>query len=73
MSGEVNTRQIAEFIETKQYKRAIRAADNTLKKHPNHGETLCLKGLTKRYLGNKEEAYELFRDGLKNGIKSYVS
>lgn len=33
---------------------------------------LGLKGLTLRYLGRKEEAYELVKEGLKTGMKSYV-
>ena len=40
---KVNTRQLAEFIESKQYKKALKAADNILKKHPKHGETQCRK------------------------------
>ncbi|CAD7934204.1 unnamed protein product [Amoebophrya sp. A25] len=69
---EVNTRQIAEFIETKQYKKALKAADLNLKKHPKHAETLCLKSLTLRYVGRKEESYDLVKEGLKYGLKSYV-
>lgn len=36
--------------------RGVKAADLILKKHPNHGETLCMKGLTVSYLAKKEEA-----------------
>eukprot|EP00392_Amoebophrya_sp_AT5.2_P000135 g135.t1 len=69
---DLGTRQIAEFIESKQYKKALKSADQNLKKNPKHGETLCLKGLTLRYTGKKEEAYELVKEGLKYGAKSYV-
>jgi peptide alpha-N-acetyltransferase len=65
-------RSIVKFYETKQYKKGVKAADSILKKHPDHGETLCMKGLTLSYLERKEEAYELVRKGLKNDMKSHV-
>ncbi|CAD7969534.1 unnamed protein product [Amoebophrya sp. A120] len=69
---DVSTRSIAELIETKQYKKALRASDQILKKHSKHGETLCLKGLTLRYTGKTDEAYELVKLGLSLHTKSYV-
>jgi len=61
------------FYETKQYKKGVKAADSILKKHPEHGETLCMKGLTLSYLDDKkEEAYDLVRKGLKYDLKSHV-
>lgn len=65
-------RSIVKFYETKQYKKGIKAADSILKKHPEHGETLCMKGLTLSYLDKKEEAYDLVRKGLKFDLKSHV-
>mmetsp|Transcript_69251 Transcript_69251/g.122518 ORF Transcript_69251/g.122518 Transcript_69251/m.122518 type:complete len:938 (+) Transcript_69251:113-2926(+) len=65
-------RSIVKFYETKQYKKGVKAADSILKKHPEHGETLCMKGLTISYLEKKEEAYDLVRKGLKNDLKSHV-
>eukprot|EP00437_Effrenium_voratum_P005130 CAMPEP_0181432348 /NCGR_PEP_ID=MMETSP1110-20121109/18720_1 /TAXON_ID=174948 /ORGANISM="Symbiodinium sp., Strain CCMP421" /LENGTH=940 /DNA_ID=CAMNT_0023555747 /DNA_START=24 /DNA_END=2846 /DNA_ORIENTATION=- len=65
-------RSIVKFYETKQYKKGLKAADSILKKHPDHGETLCMKGLTVSYLDRKEEAYELVRKGLKCDLKSHV-
>eukprot|EP00930_Biecheleria_cincta_P003395 TRINITY_DN104326_c0_g1_i1.p1 TRINITY_DN104326_c0_g1~~TRINITY_DN104326_c0_g1_i1.p1 ORF type:complete len:939 (-),score=227.78 TRINITY_DN104326_c0_g1_i1:125-2941(-) len=65
-------RSIVKFYETKQYKKGVKAADSILKKHPEHGETLCMKGLTLSYLDKKEEAYDLVRKGLKNDLKSHV-
>jgi len=65
-------RSIVKFYETKQYKKGVKAADSILKKHPDHGETLCMKGLTLSYLDKKEEAYNLVRKGLKNDLKSHV-
>ena len=31
------------YYETKQYKKALKAADQVLKKFPDHGETLSMK------------------------------
>ncbi|KAL5147285.1 N-terminal acetyltransferase A complex auxiliary subunit NAA15 [Glycine soja] len=45
--------------ETKQYKKVLKAADVILKKFPDHGETLSMKGLTLNCMDHKSEAYEL--------------
>ncbi|VFQ87375.1 unnamed protein product [Cuscuta campestris] len=58
--------------ETKQYKKGLKAAEAILKKFPNHGETLAMKGLTLNCMGRKSEAYDLVRIGLKNDLKSHV-
>jgi len=66
-------RSVIRFYETKQYKKGVKAADQILKKFPEHGETLCMKGLTVSFLGSrKEEAYELVRKGLKFDMRSHV-
>ncbi|KAK8618882.1 hypothetical protein V6N13_132860 [Hibiscus sabdariffa] len=63
---------IVKSYETKQYKKGLKAADQILKKFPNHGETLSMKGLTLNCMDRKSEAYELVRLGLKNDLKSHV-
>ncbi|KAK7261867.1 hypothetical protein RIF29_28190 [Crotalaria pallida] len=63
---------IVKSYETKQYKKGLKAADAILKKFPNHGETLSMKGLTLNCMDRKSEAYELVRQGLKNDLKSHV-
>ncbi|KAL3528807.1 hypothetical protein ACH5RR_008129 [Cinchona calisaya] len=63
---------IVKSYESKQYKKGLKAADTILKKFPNHGETLSMKGLTLNCLDRKTEAYELVRRGLKNDLKSHV-
>jgi len=66
-------RSIVRFYETKQYKKGIKAADTILKKNPDHGETLCMKGLALSCLPDKkEEAYELVKKGLTKDLKSHV-
>ncbi|TKY48130.1 N-alpha-acetyltransferase 15, NatA auxiliary subunit [Spatholobus suberectus] len=63
---------IVKSYETKQYKKGLKAADAILKKFPDHGETLSMKGLTLNCTDRKSEAYELVRQGLKNDLKSHV-
>ncbi|XP_021848124.1 N-terminal acetyltransferase A complex auxiliary subunit NAA15 [Spinacia oleracea] len=63
---------IVKSYETKQYKKGLKAADAILKKFPEHGETLSMKGLTLNCMDRKPEAYELVRLGLKNDLKSHV-
>ncbi|KAL6996526.1 N-alpha-acetyltransferase 16, NatA auxiliary subunit [Sarracenia purpurea var. burkii] len=63
---------IVKSYETKQYKKGLKAADAILKKFPDHGETLSMKGLTLNCMDRKAEAYELVRLGLKNDLKSHV-
>jgi hypothetical protein len=38
-------KQLIKFYDTKQYKKGLKAADQILKKAPDHGETLAMKGL----------------------------
>nr|XP_043614769.1 N-terminal acetyltransferase A complex auxiliary subunit NAA15 isoform X2 [Erigeron canadensis] len=63
---------IVKSYETKQYKKGLKAADAILKKFPDHGETLSMKGLTLNCMDRKPEAYDLVRSGLKNDLKSHV-
>ncbi|KAK9677157.1 hypothetical protein RND81_11G124400 [Saponaria officinalis] len=63
---------IVKSYETKQYKKGLKAADAILKKFPDHGETLSMKGLTLNCMDRKSEAYELVKLGLKNDLKSHV-
>jgi len=66
-------KSLVRFYETKAYKKGIKAADQILKKVPDHGETLAMKGLTLSCIdGKKEEAYELVRLGLKKDLRSHV-
>eukprot|EP01041_Mallomonas_annulata_P008253 gene8253-16973_t len=65
-------RSLVKFYETKQYKKGIKTADIVLKKYPNHGETLAMKGVILNSLEKKEEAYDLVKKGLKNDVRSHV-
>lgn len=65
-------RTLVKLYESKQYKKGIKTADQILKKYPEHGETLAMKGLLLNSLGKREEAYEYTRNGLKANLKSHV-
>ncbi|GBG90818.1 hypothetical protein CBR_g51323 [Chara braunii] len=65
-------KSIVKSYETKQYKKGLKAADQILKKFPDHGETLAMKGLTLNCMDRKPEAYDLVRKGLVKDLKSHV-
>ena len=56
----------------KAYKKGLKAADAVLKRFPEHGETLAMKGLLLNCMERKEEAYELVKRGVKNDLRSHV-
>lgn len=56
----------------KQYKKSLGLVKEILKKFPDHGETLSMKGLILNYCNKKSEAYECAAKGLKNDLKSHV-
>eukprot|EP00158_Paraphelidium_tribonemae_P006331 Partr_v1_DN27777_c0_g1_i2_m67387 putative NatA auxiliary subunit len=58
--------------EHKQYKKGLKAADQILKKFPEHGETLAMKGLFLSHLDNKHEAYECVKKGLRYHLTSPI-
>ena len=57
------------MYEQKQYKKAVKHADSILKIYPNHGETLCMKGLVLNNMGKKEEAHALVKQGLMHDMR----
>ena len=65
-------RSVVSNYESKQHRKGLKNADLILKKYPSHGETLAMKGLICNSLGKKEEAYELVKQGLKNGVRSHI-
>lgn len=67
-----NFRSALKLYESKQYKKALKTAEGVLKKHPDHGETLTVKGLVLYFMGKKEEGYESIKKGLDNDPTSYV-
>lgn len=65
-------KSVVRLYETKQFKKAVKTADTILKKFPQHGETLAMKGLTLNSLDKKTEAYELVRKGLMRDMRSHI-
>jgi len=65
-------KSIAKHYETKQYKKGLKAADQILKKYPDHGETQAMKGLVLNCVDRKSEAYDLVKKALHNDMKSHV-
>ena len=65
-------KNVVKHYEAKQYKKATKLADTILKKFPNHGETLAMKGLILNCLSKREEAHSLVKQGLMNDMR-YVS
>ncbi|KAF9897384.1 N-alpha-acetyltransferase 16, NatA auxiliary subunit, partial [Lobosporangium transversale] len=61
-----------ECYQSKQYKRGFKGAEQILRKFPDHGETLAMKGLFYNQMDKKEEAYELVKKGLRQDLKSHI-
>lgn len=65
-------RHLVQNYETKQYKKGLKAAEQILRKHPNHGDTQAMKALILSNQGKSDEAFELCKLALKNAMKSHV-
>ncbi|KAF2771686.1 N-terminal acetyltransferase A, auxiliary subunit [Teratosphaeria nubilosa] len=65
-------KHLVQNYETKQYKKGIKAADQILRKVPNHGDTQAMKALILSSQGHTEEAFELCKLALKNAMNSHV-
>lgn len=62
-------KNVVKNYEGKLYKKAVKQADAILKKFPNHGETLAMKGLVLNNMAKKEEAHQLVKQGLMNDMR----
>ncbi|KAI6158062.1 NMDA receptor-regulated protein 1-domain-containing protein [Pisolithus tinctorius] len=58
--------------ELKQLTRGRKVADQILKKYPDHGETMCMKGLILVHLGQRDEGIKLIRDGMRKDLTSHI-
>ena len=65
-------RHLVQNYETKQYKKGLKAAEQILRKHPNHGDTQAMKALIMNSQGKTDEAFDLCKIALKNAMKSHV-
>ncbi|KAK9448637.1 NMDA receptor-regulated protein 1-domain-containing protein [Limtongia smithiae] len=64
--------EILKLYETRQYKKALKLADAILKKYPDHGETLAMKGLILCFSDKRDEGRELIKTGLRNDLTSFI-
>jgi hypothetical protein len=62
-------KNVVKHYEMKMYKKATKQADTILKKYPNHGETLAMKGLILNCLSKRDEAHILVKQGLMNDMR----
>lgn len=51
-----NFREAVRLYESSQYRKALKLAEQILKKHPGHGETTAVRGLVRYHLNMKDEA-----------------
>ncbi|KAG2204981.1 hypothetical protein INT47_002605 [Mucor saturninus] len=65
-------RNLLKNYELRQYKKGLKLAEGILKKHPEHGETMALKGLFLNNLEKKEEGYEYVKKGLLKDLTSHI-
>lgn len=64
-------RLIQEY-ETKKYKLGLKTADTILKKFPEHGETLAMKGLLMGSTNRREDGIEVAKKGLRFDLTSFI-
>ncbi|KAI8365330.1 NMDA receptor-regulated protein 1-domain-containing protein [Radiomyces spectabilis] len=65
-------KNILKNYELRQYKKGLKLADSILKKFPEHGETLAMKGLFLNNLDKKEEGYDHVKKGIRHDITSHI-
>ncbi|KAJ3276539.1 N-alpha-acetyltransferase 16, NatA auxiliary subunit [Terramyces sp. JEL0728] len=63
---------VIKHYESKEYKKGFKVSEQILKKIPEHGETLAMKGLFCSHLDRKEEAHELIKKGIRLDISSPI-
>ncbi|KAH9865727.1 hypothetical protein J1614_009314 [Plenodomus biglobosus] len=65
-------RSVVKNYEGKQYKKGLKAAEQILRKYPNHGDTQAMKALILNSQHQGEEAFNLCKLALKNDMKSHI-
>ncbi|KAI0747030.1 NMDA receptor-regulated protein 1a [Daedaleopsis nitida] len=65
-------KEVLHYYEDRQLKKGLKTADTILKKFPNHGETICMKGLILTHLGRREEGLELVKQGVRLDLTSHI-
>ncbi|GJJ06056.1 hypothetical protein Clacol_000244 [Clathrus columnatus] len=70
-------KELLALYESRTLKRALKTADQILKKIPDHGdialaETMCMKGLVLTHMNRKEEGMDLVKKGLVYDMQSHI-
>ncbi|KAG6836733.1 hypothetical protein H0H93_004139 [Arthromyces matolae] len=65
-------KELLTLYETRQLKKALKTADQILKKFPEHGETICMKGLVLTHMGKREEGIDLVKKGVRLDLTSHI-
>ncbi|KAJ2918957.1 hypothetical protein MD484_g1411, partial [Candolleomyces efflorescens] len=65
-------RELLNLYETRLLKKGLKTADQILKKFPEHGETICMKGLVLVHLGRREEGIDLVKKGVRLDLTSHI-
>ncbi|KAF8582555.1 N-terminal acetyltransferase A, auxiliary subunit [Ramaria rubella] len=65
-------KELLSLYESRTLKRALKTADQILKKVPDHGETMCMKGLVLTHMNRKDEGMELVKKGLVFDMQSHI-
>ncbi|KAH9477761.1 N-terminal acetyltransferase A complex auxiliary subunit NAA15 [Psilocybe cubensis] len=66
-------KELLTLYETRQLKKGLKTAEQILKKVPDHGETLCMKGLILTNMaGRKDEGVELVKKGVRLDLTSHI-
>ncbi|KAI0689172.1 NMDA receptor-regulated protein 1-domain-containing protein [Cytidiella melzeri] len=65
-------KELLNQYESRQLKKAQKTADQILKKFPEHGETICMKGLVLTHMGRREEGLDLVKKGVRLDLTSHI-
>ncbi|RPD56962.1 NMDA receptor-regulated protein 1a [Lentinus tigrinus ALCF2SS1-7] len=65
-------KEVLHYYEDRQLKKGLKTADVILKKFPNHGETLCMKGLILTHLGRRDEGLDFVKQGVRLDLTSHI-
>ncbi|TCD68847.1 hypothetical protein EIP91_009561 [Steccherinum ochraceum] len=65
-------KELLNLYESRQLKKGLKTADQILKKFPEHGETVCMKGLILTHMGRREEGIDLVKKGVRLDLTSHI-
>ncbi|KAF9443854.1 N-terminal acetyltransferase A, auxiliary subunit [Macrolepiota fuliginosa MF-IS2] len=65
-------KDLLSLYESRQLKKALKTADQILKKCPEHGETICMKGLVLTHMGRRDEGIDLVKQGMRLDLTSHI-